>query len=795
MITATDLTGILTAEQYTLLKSVIDSSDVAPTLRVKLRQYAPVWGRATDTTEMPALAYILDPQHLHTATPTAQGNWRLGYDGTNSDIYWPFQVRSLDAISLTDYDIIAMVTDLPPIVDTSTSEKKSSFSYTRVQGIVLWKYDRTTGQWSDHWTWDVCDSTQDEARANVKLTSDGDYVYMTYGKSYGGITGLAITRSTDGIHWEDPILYDAEPGGSMPLLTALARSGNHMYLVSELAWLASVSTDYMGTTAAAAIQDITDYVLSVSLNQGAARSLTVELANPDNVLASFGLLALNVSVRLSLEAGYQIAEVVDGETVYTDVYVPIIVGDVTEWTTTEQMPVQHLSLQVKDSLSLMDVVGSSEAVEWQGLQTDGDDYCPINADDKTGATGLSKSIIKGGSWTGTQNGVKFECDGRERILLSTMESRAFNGCVSSEWSFYLPVAPINMAQGGSGTDTATGTEYAGIVFRYLDEHNLWYVKVTYDGHVSLVQRVEDPTNEHLHVRDYVPTTQAEYADMHIDTVHATATITLDEDYWDYYSSRITVEWRYGLVKVFYNYPGAAPTLLISHEVPGFGDTPYTNQATPIVAGYMGHLVYSAMDGTLELAENGDAQNGTQHWHAENLDDEQVTVVTSPVREGGSDKVIQVQTQPFRDNPGVFYKIGSLYNPLNLPGGPHLEWSVYCYLAGGDADVPGKNDAAIRMKAKCYYTSDPDTRPDQKSSTDWVTAFSSWTEFAWSMDTKAGKTIRRFELQFIDQRGAAYRSGVTTFVVADLHIKQTVDKAYWYLGERGFLRCRTSQHGP
>lgn len=786
MITAAELTGILTAPQYAALQAVIDSTTAAtPTIRCRLHQYAPVWSAAS----VPGpLSTVLDAQTTYTATQTGPGNWRLFSDSSGSDIYWPFQVRSIDAVSLDDYDLIAMVTDLPPIVDTTVSAQKSSFSYQRVQGIVLWKYTPATGQWSDHWTWDVCDSTQEEARSNVKLTRDGAYVYMTYGKTYGGIHGLAITRSVDGLNWENPIIYNASTT-VQPVKTALARDGDYMYLVfagSPLTCVRSVATDFMGTPAAAATQDITDYVLGVSLTQGAARALTVELANPDDVLTTSGLLALRVATRLSFEAGYRLS---DG----TLARVPILTGDITEWSVSQQLPVKHLSVQVKDSLSLLEAIGSSEAVEWQSLIAVGDNYCPINTDDKTGATGLSRSQIRGGTWVGTQTGVKFECDGRERLLLSTFESRVFNGLVSSEWSFYQPVTAVNMATGSSGTETAVGTEYAGIVFRYLDDHNCWLVRVSPAGQVELVRRLENPANEHLHDATYVPRNHTQYAAMHLDTVLATANITLNGSYWPYYPGRITVEWKYGRVRVWHNYPGGASTQLIAYEVPGFGNTPYTNQASPIVSGHVGHVVYSPKDGTLEIAPNGDALSGTTYWVAENMSQANVTRVNDHSRTDEntdcSPWVIKVVTESDGPDPGVFYRRGSVGSPLNIAGGPHLDFSGYVYLDSGDQGLAGINDASVCIKAKIYYTDDPDDKPSQKAGKTWVTTLGTWNAWSWSVDTLPGRTIRRYEVSFVDQRGRDFRVAATTFYVADLHVKQTVDEVHAYVNNVDLVDVR------
>src|SRR3972149_1371763 len=151
------------------------------------------------------------PPPLSPPTPfpaTNNGNWRLGYvdstGGTNeyiwswSEILWPYQVRSFDAVRLPSkgYDIIELETDLPPITDYTVSGTKMVAVEQRVQGIVLFKFDYVNKTWSDHRLFDVSDNKKAIVRENVKLSRyvDGDEVFMTYAKEYGGGVGQAITK-------------------------------------------------------------------------------------------------------------------------------------------------------------------------------------------------------------------------------------------------------------------------------------------------------------------------------------------------------------------------------------------------------------------------------------------------------------------------------------------------------------------------------------------------------------------------------------------------------------------------
>ena len=272
----------------------------------------------------------------------AKNNWRLGYvlDGgvVLSDIYWPYQVRSFDAIR-TDfgYDVIALVTDLPPIADYSVTANKLTKTEQRVQGIVLFKFNHTTKTWSDHSEFDIADNHTAVVRANVKLTKHADRIYMVYAKEYSDQVGLALTQSADGLSWEDPIFYtglgEFATVGDVPR-ACLVRASKYMYLVTGDGVMRSVATAFMGTPDPSVTQDITDYVTGVSVTIGQARSASVNLGDPNGELSAGLMGKYPLALKATLKVGYH--------TDNGDVTIPCVTGYVVDRSTDTGLPVRTM---------------------------------------------------------------------------------------------------------------------------------------------------------------------------------------------------------------------------------------------------------------------------------------------------------------------------------------------------------------------------------------------------------------------------------------------------------------------
>ena len=433
----------------------------------------------------------------HVLGVNANGNWRLGYCNLDSgtiawsDIYWPYQVRSFAAARMTGYDVIAMVTDLPPLTDVSTNGKKLQITEQRVQGVVLFKFDHATQTWSDHFVVDSCDNATGIAISGVDLYVNGDYVFMTYARQADGVIGVCLSRSSDGLIWENP-LFVQDIGtytsvADVPKFSFVAGNG-YMYLASCNRVLRSLATDYCGVINPALVEDITPYTTSISAQISAQRSATLKVTKPDGYS---GLLDLTKRMRCVIEFGYWDST--------TALMVPLLTGDVEVKATSRELPYNDVTLTVKDTSSLPAAVGSSVAREWEGITFRGDNFAPIIEEDETGSSGLGHVAIKTGTWTGgdktdTDRGLTYMADGGEGFAMSTSISRAMCGSFSGEMSFYNRIGRVAKQPGSVPSDgTLQGGETAALAFHALDEHNFWMVRWTpasaNAGAFALVKRV------------------------------------------------------------------------------------------------------------------------------------------------------------------------------------------------------------------------------------------------------------------------------------------------------------------
>lgn len=242
----------------------------------------------------------------HIIGTTTKGNWRLAYYSAEtfgggtwvSDIYWPYQVRSFDAARMDGYDIIALETDLPPIDDWTVSGTKTTMVAQRVQGIVVFKFDYVNHIWSSHYVMDQVDNQHDRSLGHIKFTEYDGMVYATYFRNHNGTMVLCVSKSADGINWENPIylpeLADSDLTIAEHSPVVLIRNGDQMYLVgagatgSGQTCFRALATDYMGMACADNTLDATEYVTNLSLSIDNRRVASVTLGDPTVNVADTG---------------------------------------------------------------------------------------------------------------------------------------------------------------------------------------------------------------------------------------------------------------------------------------------------------------------------------------------------------------------------------------------------------------------------------------------------------------------------------------------------------------------------
>jgi hypothetical protein len=687
------------------------------------------WHNSTANTVRFVSGVDSDTASAHVLGVNANGNWRLGYcnldrsDIVWSDIYWPYQVRSFAAARMSGYDVIAMVTDISPLTDVSTSGTKLQITDQRVQGVVLFKFDHATQTWSDHFVVDSCDNATGIAISGVDLYVNGDYVFMTYARQADGVIGVRLSRSSDGLNWENP-LFVQDIGSytsvaDVPKFSFVAGNG-YMYLASCNRVLRSLATDYCGVINPALVEDITPYTTSISAQINAQRAATVKVTKPDGYS---GLLDLTKRMRCVIEFGYW-----DSTTALT---VPLLTGDVETKTTSRELPYNEVTLTVKDTSSLPAAVGSSVAREWEGITFSGDNFAPIIAEDETGSSGLGHVAIKTGTWTGgdktdTDRGLTFMVDGTEGFAMSTSISRAMCGSFSGEMSFYNRIGRVAKQPGSVPSGgTLQGGETAALAFHALNEHNCWLVMWTpaagSGGLFELRKRIGTVVND--------------------ETSHVTLpasvwnnSVTYDNTYPYTYSGRVTVIWRYSMIRVYRHYPNGTSQQILVYEAKGMGDYDFnaknpdgTPNYPPLEGGFAGrpftgggcaYLAYSPRDGYTPLTtwDGGFEGAFNDNDHDNNWSGSGITVAEMsgilhgnyPYTSGGQVSGIKHSgsyswklTSPSTDHDGKRGARVQTATGLNIPSGAILRAKGYVYVA----QIDQNGDFGVYLNARAPSSED------------------------------------------------------------------------------------------
>jgi len=695
----------------------------------------------------------------HIVGMTDSGNWRLAYydeEGVRaSGIYWPYQVRSFDAERLDGYDIIVMETDLPPIDDFTVQGVKTTPTYQRVQGMVVFKYDRYNHVWSSHYLLDTVDNRPDRSLAHIKLTSYGDFIYATYFKNQNGIVSLCISRSVDGTSWENPVYLPELGDTSLPLSQhypmQLARNGKYMYLVgaggpdSLQACFRALATDYMAPAAAENTLDVTDYVSSLSVTVEAKRSASVTLGDKSisSIRYGYGLPHLNSgeligggmfsdvrAMRMSIRIGYNTTE-------HGIVYTNQFYGVVTKFKETPGLETS-IMLEAQDLSVMMGAVGNSDANEWLGVSVAGDNFAPLYGDDLTGTTGLGHTVVKTGVWSGsrfasdgtTPSGLRHTCDDDEGLAISNLIPRSQNATFAADVDFYCGIdMPVKLA-GASSDAEMDGREYAGLGFRMKDQYNGWWVRITprndYRADFQLMLRHSE-TRSIPGVGGAPDTTETYFVDYAVPGASGTSSAMAGYD--DYYVGKVVVRALYSRISVRHMLDtGLIETLLI-HEPVGMGDREFIvdmqditypkpeledgRVAAPFTSGYLAYIAKGTgiyVDhGTDELVESAitvaDLEGANIFSHgSENYTPQFVNTDARYVRDSAQSVGAVTQCGHWQES-GFKYEIGRgsigspnpTGEPLGLGGVTSLKFKADVWIDSGQDDL-----ATIRAKAKVWY---------------------------------------------------------------------------------------------
>jgi hypothetical protein len=740
---------------------------------------------------------------------TAKNNWRLCYwNGTTvkeSDVYWPYQIRSFDAIRVGNYDIVAFITDLPPIAASETVGTTLVTTQDRVQGIVMFKYDHARDRWSDHITVDLVDNTVDVTLANLKLTTSGGWAYLTYSRIEGDKCGVCISRSLDGWKWEDPLLttvvgsqyYDVSGAigtNAQRLSTTPAacflRNGNYMYLVGSNRVERSEATEY--TPPAAFPVDITRWVTGVALKGSAQRSATINVSLADDAPAI--LSDVDRLLRCKVSYGY------DGVTV------PVLIGDVLDNSNARELASKERTITVQDSSYLPQAVGSPTAAEWEQLKFHGDNFVPTVANDELGSSGLEHITIRQGTWTGGNSttlnrGLALECDREEGVALVTGASRMMCGQFSAEISFYKEIDAINMATGAQVEELYnTFAEYAGLCIHATSEHEFFWLKyIPKTQTFKLMKRTKA-------IGYVVGGASTE----HTDTELATATITPNGSYPTYYSGRLTLVWRYGLIYAYRNYPGAAPTALFAaYEMDGLGDTEFgtwtsdgtrrSKQANLLMGGTCGYVAFSPKDDVINLVANSDGMelvSGNYHpltasesdgyWHGSRNGAAYNALVQNIACSDPPENGVERSIFSFGQNDGDWRRMEGIFieKAITLAAGDTLRVSGSLRLVEGDTGLESDLDNInVQVRVRLTYA-------DGKIDTVGRIQYQDlrvWKAFSFERTVPEDNTIIYVQVQFQDQREDPQSQVV--FEINNLRVGKVVARSKVYFGNADYSDAR------
>lgn len=769
---------------------------------------------------------------VHVVGLTNNGNWRLAYyddEGARlSSIYWPYQVRSFDAERLDGYDIIVMETDLPPIDDFTVQGIKTTPTYQRVQGLVIFKYDRYNHVWSTHYLLDTVDNRPERSLAHIKLTCHGDFVYATYFKNQNGIVSLCISRSVDGVNWENPIYLPELGDASLPLSQhypmQLARNGKYMYLIgvggpdSLQGCFRALATDYMGPAAAENTLDVTDYVSTLSVTAEAKRTASVTLGDTSisSIRYGYGLPNLNNSelisgslfsdvraMRMSVRIGYN---TINEGVVYTNQFY----GVVTKFKETPGLDTS-ITLDAQDLSVMMGAVGNSDANEWLGVSVAGDNFAPLYGDDLTGTTGLGHTVVKTGVWSGsrfaddgiTPSGLRHTCDDDEGLAISNLIPRSQNCTLAVDIDFYHGIdMPVKLT-GGSADAEIDGREYAGIGLRMKDQYNGWWVRVTPRNDArsdfQLMLRHSE-TRSIPGVGGEPDTTETYFVDYEVPG--ASGTSSAHADYDEYYVGKVVVRALYSRISVRHMLDSGLIETLFIHEPYGMGDNEFLastqdleypkpeledgREAWPYTSGYLAYIAKGTgiyVDhGTDELVEAastvGDLEDAYIFLHgSENYTPQFVN--TDPRYTKSSTQSIGAVTQcGVWQESGFKYEIGRgsigsptpTGQPLGLGGVTSLKFKADIWIDSGEDEK-----ATIRAKAKVWYQDGSANSSPVEYTTKQI-----WNSYECIIENPDNKVINGITFFFYDPNSRV-ETEPTTYYVDNIKVMYKDTQDYIYFG--------------
>jgi hypothetical protein len=488
------------------------------------------WIAATSLTKLHVATYDNYNTRLHVYV--YGGSWTK----TDSNIYYPGEFGSFDAEPCGDYDVLAFDAFGQVRYDTA----RRGVWYIRHKDLV----------WGDPYEIDVLDEYEIRVndRSDVLLETIDSKIFATYNALDESTETMCYSRSASGKFWQ----HRQPLGGVLLYKGKLLRFGNYTYFVcGDYLWR-SASTPIVGHSTVE--HDITDRITQYQGSQQKAYQSSMTIDNDDGSLVD---LTAFTQWQITEEVGYFAS---DGDALLIQHALTLL--DTVSVDTA--LPVSQTTISARDYMALlMDYTEADHYEEWESQLRHWDDFA--NVYDET----LDKTILNSGmGHTATMEGywstVENTSDDEYELHLRSNNKTGLALCTVDKFIAHT------IDQEAIMVPTADNNEWAGVVFRALDEDNYWLAYY-------------DQATDKIHLRQ-----TKSGVDQSISA--STGALSWSVGTWYY----IRVEARLSLFTVYYSTDGATWTQGFQHVDVSMGTDPETDLYA-WCEGYVGHAGYGYSD--------------------------------------------------------------------------------------------------------------------------------------------------------------------------------------------------------
>lgn len=373
-------------------------------------------------------------------------------------LYWSYEIHGFDAVSMTDYDVVMITTNLPPLLSSRAVGTTVNTEVNDVQGVVWWLV--ANDRWSDWQSMDVIDRVSDRynpSRDDLRLTYEDDYLFAVYERAGGAgspdethaYSRVAVARSKDGKNWEFPEFLEDIPVSPCLIFPRL----DYLYAVGVNETLRSPCCSWAGQTPEEL--DVTARVAQMQTEAAEIRNSSVALISPATSGTNIFPTTLDDTLAMSddrLQLRYDLGYVMSG----TAARVTVSTEDVITRELSRDFQRMGISLGSRDFLGRLNRMRADGAFEWPSMQAGRDHF-----DDSTGTGygGMRHLAPYLGSWKASSGVCDLLAVNKRSLAVSTFVTDTFNGSIQTDFQL-------------NATDR---DEYAGVAFRVYDKDNFHFV--------------------------------------------------------------------------------------------------------------------------------------------------------------------------------------------------------------------------------------------------------------------------------------------------------------------------------